>query len=35
VNIFAHIEGDARAFYRACADTRMSGAKKVRISLVD
>jgi len=35
VNIFAHIEGDAHAFYRACADTRMSGAKKVRISLVD
>ena len=35
VNVFARIEGDASAFYKACADTRISGVKKVRISLVD
>lgn len=35
VNIFAHIEGDAAAFYRACADTRISGVKTMRISLVE
>ena len=35
VNVFAHIEGDTSEFYKACADTRMSGAKKVRIALVD
>lgn len=35
VNVFARIEGDAGEFYRACADTRISGAKRVRIALVD
>ena len=35
VNIFARIEGDASAFYKACADTRISGQKRVRISLID
>jgi len=35
VNIFARIEGDATGFYRACADTRMTGAKKFRIGLVE
>jgi hypothetical protein len=34
VNIFAHIEGDADAFYRASADTRLTGVKKVRIRLI-
>ena len=33
-NIFARIEGDAEEFYRACADTRISGVKTMRISLV-
>ena len=35
VNIFARIVGDATAFYKACADTRIHGVKRVRISLVD
>ena len=35
VNIFARIEGDAAAFYKACADTRITGARRVRISLLD
>jgi hypothetical protein len=35
VNIFAHIEGDAGAFYRASADTRLTGVKKVRIRLIE
>ena len=35
VNVFARIEGDASAFYKACADTRISGVKKIRISLVE
>ena len=35
VNIFARIEGDAGEFYRASADTRISGIKKVRIKLVE
>lgn len=35
VNIFARIEGDASEFYRASADTRISGVKKIRVSLVD
>ena len=34
VNIFARIEGDATAFYQACADTRLKGPKTMRISLV-
>jgi len=34
VNVFARIEGDATAFYKACADTRISGVKTMRISLV-
>ena len=34
-NIFARIEGDAAGFYAACADTRISGQKTVRISLVE
>jgi hypothetical protein len=34
-NVFAHIEGDAEAFYQACADTRISGVKTMRISLVE
>ena len=34
VNVFARIEGDAEAFYRACADTRISGVKTMRISIV-
>lgn len=35
VNIFARIEGDATAFYKACADTRISGVKTLRVSLVE
>jgi len=35
VNIFARIQGDAGKFYRACADTRLSGAKRVRITVVE
>ena len=35
VNVFARIEGDADDFYRACADTRITGARKVRIALAD
>jgi hypothetical protein len=34
VNIFARIEGDATEFYKASADTRISGQKKVSISLI-
>ena len=34
VNIFARVEGDASAFYKASADTRITGAKKVRIALL-
>ena len=33
VNVFACIEGDATAFYKASADTRITGVKNVRISL--
>ena len=33
VNVFARIEGDAAAFYKASADTRITGVKNVRISL--
>ena len=35
VNVFAQIEGAAREFYKASADTRITGAKNVRISLVE
>jgi hypothetical protein len=35
VNVFARIEGDAGEFYRASADTRITGVKNVRISLVE
>ena len=35
VNIFARIEGDAAAFYRASAVTRTTGVKNMRISLID
>jgi hypothetical protein len=35
VNVFARIEGNASDFYRACADTRISGVKRLRISLVE
>jgi hypothetical protein len=33
VNVFARIEGDAKDFYKASADTRITGVKYVRISL--
>lgn len=35
VNVFAKIEGDAREFYKASADTRITGVKNVRITLVE
>ncbi|HUU42488.1 MAG TPA: DUF3830 family protein [Planctomycetota bacterium] len=35
VNVFARIVGETDKFYEMCADTRISGVKKVRISLVD
>jgi hypothetical protein len=35
VNIFARIEGDATAFYRASADTRITGIRKVIIKLLE
>ena len=35
VNVFARIVGETDKFYEACADTRISGVKKVRISLID
>lgn len=34
VNIFAKIEGDAREFYQASANTRITGVKNIRISLI-
>ncbi|MCX7825799.1 MAG: DUF3830 family protein [Verrucomicrobiae bacterium] len=34
VNVFARIEDDPTEFYKACADTRMTGAKRFRISLI-
>ncbi|MCD6598348.1 MAG: DUF3830 family protein [Bacteroidales bacterium] len=34
VNVFARIEGDAQEFYKASANTRITGVKKVRISLI-
>jgi hypothetical protein len=35
VNVFARIVGDASEFHKACADTRITGQKTVRISLVE
>ena len=35
VNVFARIEGDAEEFYKASADTRITGVKIVRISLIE
>ena len=35
VNVFARIVGDAEAFYKASADTRITGQKTVRISLLE
>ncbi len=35
VNVFARIEGDAKEFYKASADTRITGVKNVRISLIE
>ena len=35
VNVFARIEGDASEFYKASADTRITGVKNVRITLVE
>lgn len=35
VNIFARIEGDATEFYKASANTRITGVKKVKISLIE
>ena len=35
VNVFARIVGDAEAFYRASAQTRITGVKTVRVALVD
>ena len=35
VNIFARIEGDATEFYKASANTRITGQTKVRISLIE
>jgi len=35
VNIFARIQGDASEFYHASANTRITGVKKVKITLVE
>ncbi len=35
VNVFARIEGDAKEFYKASANTRITGVKNVRISIVE
>ena len=35
VNVFASIEGDAKEFYKASADTRITGVRNVRISLIE
>ena len=35
VNIFARIEGDATEFYKASANTRITGVKKVKIRLIE
>jgi hypothetical protein len=34
VNIFARIEGNATEFYKASADTRITGQKQVKIRLI-
>lgn len=34
-NIFARIEGDTAAFYEASANTRITGVKQVKISLLE
>lgn len=34
VNVFARIEGDSKEFYKASANTRITGVKNVRISLI-
>jgi hypothetical protein len=35
VNVFARIAGDMKAFAKACADTRLSGVKTIRISVAE
>jgi hypothetical protein len=35
VNVFAQIEGDATEFYKASANTRITGVKNVRIRLIE
>jgi len=35
VNVFARIEGDVAEFYKASANTRITGVKNVRISILD
>ncbi len=35
VNVFAKIEGDAQKFYKASANTRITGVKNVRITLIN
>ena len=35
VNVFAKIEGDAQEFYKASANTRITGVKNVRITLIN
>ena len=35
VNVFARIEGDAAEFYKASANTRITGVQNVRISLIE
>ncbi len=35
VNVFARIEGDAKEFYKASANTRITGVKKVHITLIN
>ncbi len=35
VNVFAQIEGDAKEFYKASANTRITGVKNVRVSLIE
>ena len=34
VNVFARVEGNAKEFYKVSADTRITGVKNVRISLI-
>jgi len=35
VNVFARIESDAEEFYKASANTRITGVRNVRISLIE